>query len=76
MRAKTATTANRTLATPTTTTRVPASSVLAEPSPDGQPASQEAIRLCAFKKWEAAGRPDGDGANFWLEAERELSNAK
>jgi hypothetical protein len=32
----------------------------------------EDVRLRAYRKWEAAGRPDGDGTKFWLEAEREL----
>ena len=35
-------------------------------------ASEEQVRLLAYQKWEAAGRPPGDGAAFWLEAEREL----
>jgi len=30
------------------------------------------IRLCAYRKWESAGAPDGDGILFWLEAEQEL----
>ena len=34
--------------------------------------SQEVIRLRAYEKWEAAGKPGGDGVRFWLEAEREL----
>jgi hypothetical protein len=34
--------------------------------------SPEEIRLCAYGKWESAGRPPGDGVNFWLEAEQEL----
>jgi hypothetical protein len=34
------------------------------------------IQLCAFHKWEAAGKPTGDGVRFWLEAERELASAK
>ena len=38
--------------------------------------SEEAIRLCAYQKWEAAGKPGGDGLQFWLEAERQLSNAR
>ncbi len=38
--------------------------------------SAEAIRLLAYRKWEAAGRPAGDGINFWLEAERELLPAR
>lgn len=31
-----------------------------------------AIRELAYSKWEAAGFPEGDGFDFWLEAEREL----
>ncbi len=34
--------------------------------------SEDAIRHCAYLKWEAAGRPGGDGVSFWLEAEQEL----
>jgi anti-sigma B factor antagonist len=33
---------------------------------------EDEIRMRAYQKWEAAGRPDGDGVNFWLEAEREF----
>lgn len=33
---------------------------------------EAAIRLDAYARWEAAGRPPGDGMNFWLEAEREI----
>jgi hypothetical protein len=33
---------------------------------------REDIRLSAFHKWDAAGKPTGDGAQFWLEAEQEL----
>jgi hypothetical protein len=40
--------------------------------PDGNSVSQEAIRLRAYQKWEAAGRPGGDSLRFRLEAEREL----
>lgn len=29
------------------------------------------IRQLAYEKWEAAGRPEGDGVQFWLEAEAE-----
>lgn len=32
----------------------------------------EATRLRAYQLWERAGRPDGDGGSFWLEAERAL----
>jgi hypothetical protein len=34
---------------------------------------REDIQLCAFHKWEAAGKPIGDGVQFWLEAEKELA---
>jgi hypothetical protein len=34
--------------------------------------SDEDIRLCAYRKWEAAGMPSGDGVQFWLEAEQEM----
>lgn len=35
-------------------------------------ALEEAIRYRAYLRWEAAGMPDGDGVNFWLQAENEL----
>jgi hypothetical protein len=35
-----------------------------------------AIRLAAYFKWEEAGRPCGDGVQFWLEAEREFRAAE
>jgi hypothetical protein len=35
-------------------------------------ATDDDVRRRAYEKWEAAGRPDGDGACFWLQAEREL----
>lgn len=30
------------------------------------------LRLQAYLKWELAGRPPGDGSEFWLAAEREV----
>ena len=36
----------------------------------------EDIRLCAYRKWEHAGKPTGDGVQFWLEAEQELMHGK
>jgi hypothetical protein len=33
---------------------------------------EQAIRELAYFKWEAAGRPEGDGVQFWLAAERDL----
>jgi hypothetical protein len=49
---------------PTAATAVPAS----------HRPTQEEIRTLAYAKWVQAGRPAGDGAQFWLEAERELSS--
>jgi hypothetical protein len=34
--------------------------------------SDEQIRARAYSLWEEAGRPSGDGVQFWLAAEREL----
>lgn len=43
---------------------------------DSQPRQQcEAkVRERAYLKWEAAGRPAGDGVQFWLQAEDELAH--
>lgn len=30
------------------------------------------VRLLAYDKWERAGRPPGDGKQFWIEAEEQL----
>jgi hypothetical protein len=38
----------------------------------GQRVSEDEIRLCAYLKWEAAGKPPGHGTCFWVDAEREL----
>lgn len=38
----------------------------------GQSVLEEGIRLRAYEKWEAAGKPQGDGIRFWFEAEEEL----
>jgi hypothetical protein len=42
----------------------------------GTAKSQEVVRVHAYQKWEAAGKPNGDGVNFWLEAEQEVLQAK
>lgn len=34
---------------------------------------EDAIRERAYALWEEAGRPEGDGTQFWLDAERELN---
>jgi hypothetical protein len=33
----------------------------------------EDIQNLAYHKWQAAGRPGGDGVHFWLKAEQELA---
>lgn len=49
----------------------------AEPAPAGNgPPTEEEIRLCAYLKWEAAGKPTGGDITFWAEAERELRAAR
>ncbi len=37
-------------------------------SPHNQ--DQQAIREAAYYAWERAGQPNGDGVEYWLEAER------
>lgn len=46
------------------------------PAAQPQPAavSDEQVRARAYFFWEQAGRPDGDGAEFWLRAEQELKS--
>lgn len=34
------------------------------------------IRELAYRKWEEAGYPHGDGVNFWLEAENYLKEVQ
>jgi len=41
-----------------------------------QPTSVDEIRLRAYRTWEAAGKPSGDGVKFWLEVEQELLQRK
>lgn len=43
--------------------------------PDPSLVCCETIRENAYHKWEATGRPSGDGVGFWLEAEKELKTA-
>lgn len=33
---------------------------------------EQLIRELAYQKWEEAGRPEGSGDQFWIEAEEEL----
>ncbi len=55
----------------------PASVVEHVPSPgNGQHVTEEEVQLRAYQKWEAAGKPGGDGIGYWLDAERELLHAE
>jgi hypothetical protein len=56
----------------TTTAKGAVASGAAAATPGGSSLSNDAIRLNAYLKWEAAGKPGGDGVDFWLQAEREL----
>ncbi|MBY0461298.1 MAG: DUF2934 domain-containing protein [Gemmataceae bacterium] len=44
-----------------------------QPTAPAQPPSDEQVRARAYFLWEQAGRPDGDGAEFWVRAEQELA---
>jgi hypothetical protein len=44
--------------------------------PADPPPSADEIRLHAYLRWEASGKPPGDGVKFWLEAEQDLLQAK
>jgi len=68
-----------TLATPenpTSETRRAVASDLAESPLDGQPVSEDTVRLHAFWNWALAGKPEGEDLKFWLEAERQLLQGK
>jgi len=39
---------------------------------DGKPPVEDLIRMGAYLRWEAAGRPEGDGVGFWLDSERDF----
>ncbi len=39
---------------------------------DNPRASEDEIRLLAYKKWQQAGCPASDGVEFWLVAETEI----
>lgn len=42
-----------------------------ELDPQARESAKEVVRLLAYHKWEAAGRPYDDGLPCWLAAERE-----
>ena len=48
---------------------------LAPPTKNGSP-DAEAIRARAYAMWEEAGYPEGDGVEYWLRAEQELTNPR
>jgi hypothetical protein len=64
---------NRTI---TALAKKPETGVASPQLQSAKPASDDAVRLRAYQRWEAAGMPEGDGVNFWLEAERELLQPK
>jgi hypothetical protein len=64
---------SKTMKPPKTPVPIPAVQPEANGVHDGK--SDENIRALAFRKWETAGRPVGDGLYYWLEAERELRQA-
>jgi len=77
--------AKPTTTAPTTTRPTAARTNPADPSGGTSPSSrnpgrpaptEEAIRTRAYSLWEQAGRPACDGVQFWLEAEKELSNPR
>lgn len=62
-----------TVSTPAADKSIPAAAAI-EPCPTTALCPEE-VRTRAFFKWEAAGRPEGDGVVFWLEAEGELQGS-
>ena len=45
-------------------------------TPPRQGPTEDEIRARAHALWEQAGRPTGDGVQFWLEAEKELTTPR
>jgi hypothetical protein len=43
-------------------------------SPNRPFPDEDQVRARAYALWEQAGRPEGDGLQFWLEAEQELAD--
>lgn len=59
-----------------TTPAEAASATTLQPPTRNGVADAEAVRAHAHALWEQAGRPEGDGVEFWLWAEQELSNPR
>jgi len=53
-----------------------AKDVSSSPSPWKRDVSEDEVRLRAYLRWEAAGRPEGISIRFWQEAEEELRQEK
>ena len=68
-------TRGRAARTAPTTPAHPAVAPADEPH-DARSVSADDVRLAAYRKWESAGKPAGDGVVFWLEAEQELMHGK
>lgn len=49
-----------------------AEAVTLQPAAIDATAREDAIRARAYFLWEQAGRPEGDGAEFWVRAEQEM----
>lgn len=45
-------------------------------TPNRSAPDEEQVRARAYALWEQAGRPEGDGLQFWLEAEQELAHGR
>lgn len=56
-----------------TPTGAPADDSIEERLEHGGVTFEEAVRVRAYHLWERAGRPDGDGGEFWREARAELA---
>jgi hypothetical protein len=72
MRKKRAIVEKPALTEPATEVTTASASANVVPAAGGNSVEDE-IRRRAYLKWEAAGRPSGDGLPFWVEAERELA---
>jgi DUF2934 family protein len=56
---------------PAAPSRAAASGGVMRPRP-----TEDEIRVLAYHKWVSAGQPQGDGVQFWTEAEQELLGRK
>jgi hypothetical protein len=59
-------------ARPTTPAEAAGASPHRTPTKNGAPVEDD-IRARAYSLWEEAGHPEGDGVEFWLRAERDLT---